>query len=72
MDGLPLRQAAVIGLFTVSLLAHVFVAQVCSMQHSLQSDLLLTPAWDCTLSFKLGENPEKTLSHHLEAKLQIQ
>ena len=57
-------------------LVHGFSAgsRVCGpgLQRSLHSDLLLTPAWACTLSFKLGENPEKTLSHHLEAKLQIQ
>ena len=34
--------------------------------------LALDPGRDCTLSFKRERNPEKILSHHLEAKLQIQ
>lgn len=41
MDGLPLRQAAVIGLFPSSLLAHVVMA---TQAAALQSDSLLTPS----------------------------
>ena len=60
---------AVIGLSPgFSLLAHV-VAAACSMR---SAELLLTPARGLQPVIQTRGDPEKTLSRHLEAKLQIQ